>query len=701
MAKEKAALPRIEKERSQFRELIAKNPNYFGNETSSALKAVLPLSSSKYEEITCTGYNPDLDQLEAVVAIKLPFGYGGNLCQSGTTEYVRFWVNYGSGWVNEGLTAFKVHDIPNTADCAKDPDKPLTYALSLKLDPRRWCCDTPLLPRVRAILSWEVVPPAGPGAENWKPVWGSVLENHIQIKPLNKWWCLLDTIQPVIWEKFKVVPELAKETILPIPLPDPPPLELPELVKLYGGKPAVQAKEVKLSVEPHRFAVQHLHQALTAEVSPALLQEQAALWKGLGLDWVSAIEALGKTKGNTGYEELDCLALDTNREWMVATFTIKRPNGYSGDLCSKGSTEYVAFWADWHDTCEWTYMGTAQVKVHDIASIPAGGLHYAAILKVDLNQHRRSCDKTRPSRIRAVLSWNTPPSTTNPDAVPYWGNRMDAHVVIRSGRPGINLYRIGGIVVTDISASSGLTLPSATFENGIAPDALGRPCPFAGRVVVTGPTYPGLYYRVQVRRQNPDTLAWESWGNVTTTLKLVSPSLVPFTNAEVMNGFFAYAPDIDNRMAWWDTAGDALWELRIQRATAPNELAIVAEETHRVQLDNTWPEADISIDSGGNCKDFIEGVTITGRFVARDPYFGSYSLGTLPFAAPAGQPVPSGGTTPTAAAPGNAWSLNTAGMQPCGYVMVVSVSDRAIVNSASVGHHSSKAVGFCLREKKK
>lgn len=701
MAKEKAALPRIEKERLQFRELIAKNPNYFGNETGSAFKAVQLLSSSKYEEITCTGYNPDLDQLEAVVAIKLPFGYGGNLCLSGTTEYVRFWVNYGSGWVNEGLTAFKVHDIPNSTDCAKNPDKPLTYAVSLKLDPKRWCCDTPLLPRVRAILSWEVVPPVGPGAENWKPVWGGVLENHIQIKPLNKWWCLLDTIQPNIWEKLKIVPELAKETILPIPLPDPPPLDLPELVKLYRAKPSPQAKEARLSVEPHRFAVQHLHQALTAEVSPTMLQEQATVWKELGLDWVSAIEALGKTKGNVGYEELDCLALDTNREWMVATFTIKRPNGYSGDLCSKGSTEHVAFWADWHDTCEWTYMGTVQVKVHDIASIPAGGLHYAAILKVDLNQYRRNCNKTRPSRIRAVLSWNTPPSTTNPDAVPYWGNRLDAHVVIRPGQPGLNLYRIGGIVVTDINGSSGLTLPSATFENGIAPDALGRPCPFAGRVVVTGPTYPGMYYRVQVRRHNPDTLAWESWSNVTTTLKLVSPSLIPFTNAEVMNGFFAYAPDIDNRLAWWDTAGDALWELRLQRATAPNELAIVAEEIHRVQLDNTWPEADINIDSGGNCKDFVEGVTITGRFVARDNYFGSYSLGTLPFAAPAGQPVPSSGTAQTAVAPGNAWSLNTAGMQPCGYVMVVNVWDRAIINSASVGHQSSKAVGFCLREKKK
>ncbi|MER3462893.1 MAG: hypothetical protein C4342_07965 [Armatimonadota bacterium] len=257
---------------------------------------------------------------------------------------------------------------------------------------------------------------------------------------------------------------------------------------------------------------------------------------------------------------------------------------------------------------------------------------------------------------------------------------------------------IGGIVVTDIDASSGLTLPSATFENGFAPDSLGRPCPFAARVVVTGPNYPGMYYRVQVRRQNPLTLAWESWANVTTTLNLVSPTLVPFSNAEVADGFFLYAADIDNRLAWWDTAGDELWELRLQRATAPNDAFVMDEETHRVQLDNTWPEAHINIDSGGNCKDFTEGVTLTGHFVARDKYLGSYSLGALPFAAPAGQLVPSSGTTQTAVSPGDPWSLNTTGMQPCGYVMVVNVWDRAIVNSASVGHQSSQAVGFCLRK---
>lgn len=712
---EKAALPKIELERLQFRELIAKNPNYFGNEQGSSLKAVKALSSSKYEEATCIGYNPDLDQLEAVVEIKLPFGYGGNLCQNGTTEYVRFWVDYGSGWVNEGLTAFKVHDVPNGTDCAKDPDKPLTYAVSLKLDPKRWCCDTPLLPKVRAILSWEIVPPVFPGAENWKPVWGNVLEEQIQIKPQNKWWCLLDSIKIDIWDKLKVKPELAKEILLPIPLPDPPPLELPELIKLYGPKPGAQSKDTKLAVEPHRFGVAQLHQALTSSVSTVMLKDQVALWKGLGLDWSAAIEALNKTKGNVSYEELDCLALDTTREWMVATFTIKRPSGYSGDLCSKGSLEHVAFWADWHDTCEWTYMGTVQVNVHDITKIPPDGLHYAAILKVKLDADRRPCNKTRPSRIRAVLSWNTPPSTTDPDAVPYWGNRLDAHVVIRPGDPVIQpsaiIRSLGSIPIGKIDPLTGLTTPSAFFEfNLLAPDSLGRPCPFGGRVTVKGPSFPGLYYRVQVKRDIDPPV---SYTPVKTKLILEDSTGTVFTPWAPLNaaGFFAYAApsmNAEDLLAEWDTSGDELWDVLLEVATAPNEMSIVSSVMHRIQLDNTAPEVDVHIDTVdgipvgiADCKDFLIGVKLAGRFVARDTYFGSYSLGTLPFAAPAGQLVPTSGNVQTAPAPGDVWKLDTAGMKECGYVLEVSATDRAIINSAAVGHHRRETVGFCLSEKKK
>ncbi len=126
------------KERASFDKLLLENPNYFGNFPESGLEAVLPLSgNTAYEELTCVGYNPDRDELEATVQIKLPTGYGGNLCSAGSTEYVRFFVDYGSGFQDAGLASFNAHDIPNSIDCAEKPTKPLTYVVTFPHDPKR------------------------------------------------------------------------------------------------------------------------------------------------------------------------------------------------------------------------------------------------------------------------------------------------------------------------------------------------------------------------------------------------------------------------------------------------------------------------------------------------------------------------------------------------------------------------------------
>ena len=70
----------------------------------------------------------------------------------------------------------------------------------------------------------------------------------------------------------------------------------------------------------------------------------------------------------------------TGLEQLVGTFRVKRPNGYSGGPCTAGSTEYVAYWADFGEDCEYTYLGTAEVRTHDFDKLPKGGLCYAAPL---------------------------------------------------------------------------------------------------------------------------------------------------------------------------------------------------------------------------------------------------------------------------------------------------------------------------------
>src|SRR5258706_14775217 len=133
----KAKAQVIEKERSEFRRLLLDNANYFGTIDKSPLKSVKKMiANTDYEQLNCVGYNPDKQFLEATISIKRPTGYGGNLCGAGTTEYIRFFIDYGSGWGDAGLGGIAVHDIPNNDDCAKQSTKPLTYVAFLKLSPK-------------------------------------------------------------------------------------------------------------------------------------------------------------------------------------------------------------------------------------------------------------------------------------------------------------------------------------------------------------------------------------------------------------------------------------------------------------------------------------------------------------------------------------------------------------------------------------
>ena len=702
----KTELPAPEKERSEFRALLLKNPNYFGNLKASTFKAVKAMvGNTKYEELTCIGFNPNLDLLEATIKINLSYGYGGSLCGAGTTEYVRFFIDYGSGWENVGMVAVNVHDIPSATDCAGHLDKPLTYVVTLPIDPRRNYCVHPVLPKVRGILSWEHEPPEDD--PNWHMTWGNTVERHIQIKP--RLWSILGVLkhfEPSLVEKIKEIPplELAKDN--PIPEPDPPPLSLPGLVKLYSqSNPMEQKVAAKMTVEPHRFGFAELHGSLSNGVLNSMaLQTKVTEWEAVGLNFTGAVELLLKTKGDTSYEELDCLGLDYNRELLVATVRIKRPGGYSGNLCHFGSWEYVSFWADWDNSCEWTYLGTSSVRVHDIPNIPADGLHYTSVLKVNLDPHRRNCHYPKVVRIRAVLSWNSAPSTTNPNLIPHWGNRLDTHVQIKPGvmAEGPRISILGGVGVADINVFSGdgMTKPNArfaltgTFADPIDPS---RSCPFGGRIVVQGPPVIGRKYRVWVRKVGT-TDEVRLIGRIWTVNEFGVGS---WKYADPL-GFFEYLPDnqnINDILAYWDTSDSEKWEVRLEMADI---MGTVLSSTgwHCIQLDNTAPTAQIDID-GGACDTYAPGTTITGRFVARDAHFGYFALSVLPYSMALPSPTTATPhTSPTAPAPGDAWSLNTTGWIPCGYVVRVQVWDRTICGSSPSSHnYNADDKGFCLIKK--
>jgi hypothetical protein len=708
------------KQRAAFSELLLENPNYFGNFPGSGLEPVLVLeANTAYEQLTCVGYSPDRDELEATVQIKLPGGYGGDLCAAGSTEYVRFYVDYGAGWQDAGLASFNAHDIANSTDCASKPTKPLTYVVTFPHAPKRAYCRKPVLPNVRAILSWNAIPPAGnPG---WTPVWGNAVDRHVQITPRNPLVIdLADAIAASAGKKLKLPQELEYAQFEPVPLPPPPDPPISELIELYLEP---EAQDVE-PVEPHRFGLEELTAVSTlALVSQEAVTGKFAEWKQLGLDLEASLAALEETKNDVSYEQLDCLGLDYNRGWLVASLTIKRPTGYSGTLCQRGSFEYVAFWADWEDTCELEYVGTVKLNVHDIATIPADGLHYWVGLPVtaELAKHRGPCQKPKLARIRAVMSWNVAPSAVDPDAVPHWGNRLDAHIEIRPGRPVSNQAEIdviGGISVSQIDvAADGMTRPGAVFAEWgtpVDPYVIGalpgggtgstRLCPFGGRVNVQADVpasfaASGYQYRLMTREVGSTAAT-----PVTTPFITTSGITLPVTRTpDPLTGYVGYldpSQNVYNMLGWWDTGslGDGLWELWLEMVDA-SLTPLGSTPVHLIQLDNTRPEADVSISSGGDCKDFVQGTPITGTLSAGDLHFGHFDLYTLP--ASLSPPNPSTTRPRAASAPDPAtWTLATAGLKPCGYVIRLDVYDRTIVGSLPGSHNGrSDDTGLCLRAK--
>lgn len=300
-----------------------------------------------------------------------------------------------------------------------------------------------------------------------------------------------------------------------------------------------------------------------------------------------------------------------------------------------------------------------------------------------------------------MLSWATPPSTADADAVPYWGNRIDRHAQIAPGpevppdevTPLISI--LGGIPVSQISPVTGLTTPSAHFallggSTTADPEALGRPCPFARVVVVQGPAFVGHSYRVQVRAVG--SLSWQTLNqNFTVTDQYGNDS-----TQSAVGDYYPYLGDADNQdnlLAVWSTADDTLWEVKLDIA------GVVGVDQHRVQLHNTGPLAEIHINPlAGDCSKHTVGTVLDGTYLARDDYLSSYSLGTLPFAAPAGQLSPTGALVQTPLG-GSGWTLDTGSptaMTPCGYVLALGVWSRAIYNSSPSYPSSSASVGFCL-----
>jgi hypothetical protein len=705
-------------ERAKFNALILANPNHFGNLKDSALKAVKAMAgNTTYEELKCVGYNPDTNLLKGVVWLKLTSGYSGGICSNGSQEYVRFYISFdnGSTWQDQGIANFAAYDVPGA--------KPFEFAVTVAAQHYSTWCFRESLPKVRAILSWNFPPP--PNTPGFVPVWGNVVEAHIQIHP----------------RRLFYIDDLLKEAKIQLPkefaqLIDPK-LQIAAPVATAASTASLLALYKDKGVTEHRtlFAEVQKHISNPAHTAAYAAYESAGPFAQIGVDIGAIINAIDKTNGDTAYEELQCIGLDPNGlENLVGILKIKRPYGYSGTQCQPGSKEYVAFWVDWGSG--WQWEGTAQLNVHDFTTIPADGLVYAVAQPINLAIHRKPCTQgVVTAKVRAILSYAVSPPPADPDYTPTWGNRLETLIHIY---PGVSVHP--GDYTPYLEGVCGVSSCSINQVTGFAPGDR----PFGGSVSIFGfiPGAPDIsaanrpLYRCSVRKAG--TMAWQHLNDpfgVTIEKQLGGgiPTFTPGTQMVGANDYYTYLDAPPSPAGWqqvfpshllaqWNTSGKTgLWEIMIEAADSTmtslfsaGMVTCVVDGTTRqnviIDLDNAAPLTSLAITGvqhGGvgpflpavDCATFKVGDVIQGSYSVTDEHFGSLSLTVQPIAHAHGAgvvpPSRSYPIVPTVGESGT-WTLNTAGMDPCGYTIQLSTSDRTIVNCVTTWQNNGAFVGFCL-----
>jgi len=665
----KRVINEIEKARTEFKQLILKNPNYFGTITKKAIvekyKPIYPMQKNiKYEEIKCVGLYPEDNLLEAVIEVKLPYGYKGPLCDAGSTEYVSFYIDYndGTGFVSVGPAAeVNAHDLSfvNGGHLFYSVQKPFILKKLLK-------CNTPQVVKVRAILSWEAVP-TGP---SYIPVWGNVFDVWVQIKPKQ--------IGPIVvmpgyvvkpLEKLELIKPLPEEAVVPVgPIP-------PEKFMIYGTKKEIKefidrslAAEKRITkegiVEKERFEFKKLitknpnyFGSITtskdkSEIMQAVYQLPPntieAILPKLAIDpgWlIPVLTSLKRIK----FEELKCVGLYPKDDLLEAVIEVKLPYGFSGDLCTLGSKEYVASYIDWGDGAGYQYVATSTVRVHDIPEVNGKHLFYAVKAKIpNIGSKLKACTTENIVKVKAILSWNVDPTPYGHTYSPTWGNVLTKNIQIRpkDGASAKCEIQIVSEVLADHISQSGSDEGLAIKPGSIF--TFDRP--FGAVIACWGNIniVDAHYYRF---------LYSDDGGTTWTAIKDNRRAVNPFwpwgpsyvERAPDSDGWFSksvYDSDKSNYMLaallhWRSHGGNGKYQLKLQ--VAKSDKTVLSEDGVTLVLDNVAPEllefggtpaplpakGVVVKDSSGNyrkCTTFVgpESIEIWGNF--RDDYFSGFSL---------------------------------------------------------------------------
>jgi len=745
----------VPKERMEFKKLLLSNPNFFG--TFPDLGAVVkPLKGdTTFEQLTCLGLYPGgffgAGRLEAVINIKQHSGYGTDACGNGTTEYVRFFAEDSGGWHDLGLASVQVYNL--------DGPLPVSYAVQVEFKEPRKSCTFENIVNVRAILSWELEPTAGD--PDFTPIWGNVLNARVQVA---KRFLFEIPLKDLIAEKLFTVESAALADLdldKPLPAKEPTELTFGQLKTLYadakvpahrfGFKDALKLTRGSLGKALTQATIRAKAPETEAKFSPSLLA---------GVDLAGILDQINILQGDTTYEQLTCAGYNPQTRTLEGVIQVKQSSGFSGKLCSAGSTEYVSFFAFFGGT--WQPLGTATVKVYDLSGVSGANPVSYAVFRIS-NVTELPCHDIRGIPLRAILSWQVEP--TGPNFIPTWGNVLNTHIQpqILIGDPGLEqmrLMRIGRVSIIGINNVTGLANPT-----GVAGDCSGDDSPFGGSPTVTGDFIPRIDVFNHINGSllpGARPIIYQAWiiPSVGSPFQLTddfgiqlypplgpvggvfhnqqaTPALAPVIGGAPGDVYYTYMESdlqaVEPRTVAVFNAdglpeGNYTIEIRGFKFFAGNYVAI-APQSKMIHVYNGYPHSELTV--GGtlisvqrpqvaisllppatDCGDIVVGDTINGQYSVTDLFFGSVSIRMLPITVggipqPINPVVLSNATIPggnsviydgtNTNGTSGTFTLSTAGLTPCGYTILLQAWDRALVSDSCSGHYNELGVGFCLR----
>ncbi|WP_150048568.1 hypothetical protein [Methylomonas rhizoryzae] len=355
---------------------------------------------------------------------------------------------------------------------------------------------------------------------------------------------------------------------------------------------------------------------------------------------------------NTTYEELKCVGLYPENDLLEAVIEIKLPYGFNGELCTLGSTQYVAFYIDYHDGAGYQHAATSTVAAHDIPAVNDNHLYYAVSASIpDIASKLKTCTIENIVKVKAILSWNQDPTPFGPMHIPPWGNALERNIQIRpkdgqSVKCDISI--VNEVHTDDISkagSSAGLAIKINAVGTAV-PFVFDRP--FGGVVACWGNVNlpDAAYYRFRYSDDGGAT-----WNNVKDDriARHPSPFITTIPRSPDSDGWFSiseYNTDVANyaltALVHWKSAGkNGAYLLRLE--VAKPDKTLICDDEVAIKLDNEGiaffsfggtpallPTSGVAVkDVSGHykkCEEFKgdDLIKIWGNF--RDDYFRNFNL---------------------------------------------------------------------------